>query len=171
MAFTRPTTDQVNFRSATTGTHLLDTYLEGCEKGGFTLPVLMDNLFSSTGGLNPNAITFRVKPNDVNNTFQARFGLYTDPNLGWFDTNQFFFRQKGAYAAGTAYERLDMVQSGQKSFVCIEAHTGPAVIDQTKFQVFFNGDDLFNEISQFRINSEPRIDLLVEFVLLNIDVL
>tara|TARA_B100000212_G_scaffold335405_1_gene307326 strand:- start:249 stop:764 length:516 start_codon:yes stop_codon:yes gene_type:complete len=171
MAFTRPTTDQVNFRSATTGTHLLDTYLEGCEKGGFTLPVLMDNLFSSTGGLNPNAITFRVKPNDVNNTFQARFGLYTDPNLGWFDTNQFFFRQKGAYAAGTAYERLDMVQSGQKSFVCIEAHTGPAVIDQTKFQVFFNGDDLFNEISQFRINSEPRIDLLEEFVLLKIDVL
>ena len=92
-------------------------------------------------------------------------------SLGWFDTNQFFFRQKGAYAAGTAYERLDMVQSGQKSFVCIEAHTGPAVIDQTKFQVFFNGDDLFNEISQFRINSEPRIDLLEEFVLLKIDVL
>ena len=40
-----------------------------------------------------------------------------------------------------------------------------------KFQVFFNGDDLFNEISQFRINSEPRIDLLEEFVLLKIDVL
>tara|TARA_B100001059_G_scaffold172167_1_gene172322 strand:+ start:4265 stop:4780 length:516 start_codon:yes stop_codon:yes gene_type:complete len=171
MAFTRPTTDQVNFRSSTTGTHLLDTYLEACEKGGFTLPVLMDNLFSSTGGLNANAVSFRVKPSDVNNTFQARFGIYTDPNLGWFDTNQFFFRQKGAYAAGVAYERLDMVQSGQKSFVCIEAHTGPAVIDQTKFEVFFDGDDLFTEISQFRINSEPRIDLLEEFVLLKIDVL
>ena len=172
MAFTRPTTDQVNFRSSKTGTHLLDTYLEACEKGNFTLPVLMSNLFDDTsGGLNPNAISFRVKPNDVNNTFQARFGIYTDPNLGWFDTNQFFFRQKGAYTAGVAYERLDMVQSGQKSFVCIEAHTGPAVIDQTKFQVFFNGDDLFNEISQFRINSEPRIDLLEEFVLLKIDVL
>ena len=113
MAFTRPTTDQVNFRSATTGTHLLDTYLEGCEKGG-SLPVLMDNLFSSTGGLNPNAITFGVKPNDVNNTFQARFGLYTDQTKVGLILTSFSSRQKGAYAAGTAYEELDMVQSGQK---------------------------------------------------------
>ena len=95
MAFTRPTTDQVNFRSSKTGTHLLDTYLEACEKGNFTLPVLMSNLFDdTTGGLNPNAISFRVKPNDINNTFQARFGIYSDATSGWFDTNQFFLDKR-----------------------------------------------------------------------------
>ena len=61
MAFTRPTTDQVNFRSSKTGTHLLDTYLEACEKGNFTLPVLMSNLFDdTTGGLNPKVYQITV---------------------------------------------------------------------------------------------------------------
>ena len=60
---------------------------------------------------------------------------------------------------------------GRKVLFALRHIHRPAVIDQTKFQVFFNGDDLFNEISQFRINSEPRIDLLEEFVLLKIDVL
>jgi hypothetical protein len=46
---TRPTGEQVRFRSAVTGDHILDVYLEAAEKGGRTLPDLLDDLFDSSG--------------------------------------------------------------------------------------------------------------------------
>ena len=45
MARTRVPSEQLNFRSANTGTHLLDTYLEDAEKGGLTLSALLSKLF------------------------------------------------------------------------------------------------------------------------------
>lgn len=172
MAFTRPTGEQINFRSATTGTHLLDTYLEAAERGGFTLGQLLGNLFTSTGDLDPDAVEFRVSKNAGGEPiFQARFGHYTNPSAGWADTNAKFFHQRGAYSPNTQYERLDMVYVGDKAYICKTAHTAPAVLDVQYWQLFFDGDDVFNEISQFRQNSEPRLDLLEESVLLGIDVL
>ena len=64
-----------------------------------------------------------------------------------------------------------MVYVGDKAYICKTAHTVPAVLDAQYWQLFFDGDDVFNEISQFRQNSEPRLDLLEESVLLGIDVL
>lgn len=173
MARTRVPSEQLNFRSAATGTHILDTYLEATEKGGFTLPVLMDNLFSSSGGLNPSALNFRVQRNSSGDpVFQARFGHYGDDTTsGWFDTNQKFFRQKGVYAAGTAYELLDMTQLGEKVFVCTQAHTAASVLDTAKFTQFFDGNAILTEINDFKTNSEPRLDLLEEAVLLDINIL
>ena len=172
MAVTRVPSEQLNFRSAATGEHVLDTYLEATEKGGFTLPVLMDNLFSASGGLNPSALGFRVVPNSAGDpVFQARFGHYSDVNSGWFDTNQKFFRQRGIYAAGTAYELLDMTQLGQKVFVCVAAHTAQSVLDTTKFTQFFDGNAILTEITAFKTNSEPRLDLLEEATLLGINIL
>ena len=172
MAFTRPTGEQISFRSATTGTHVLDTYLEACEKGGKTLSSLMDNLYSSSGGLNPTALAFRVNQTSGEEpTRQARFGNFTDANAGWEDTNQKFFRQKGLYTSGVSYERLDMVQSGQKVLVCITAHTSAATVDNAKWVEFFDGNAILSEITTFRTNSEPRLDLLEESVLLGINVL
>tara|TARA_R110000764_G_scaffold218810_1_gene306335 strand:+ start:198 stop:716 length:519 start_codon:yes stop_codon:yes gene_type:complete len=172
MARTFVPSEQLNFRSAATGTHLLDQYLEDCEKGGNTLPILLDNLFTASGGLNPSALDFRVTPNSSGDpVFQARFGHYTDANSGWFDTNQKFFRQKGVYAAGVAFELLDMTQLGQKVFVCTEAHTSTSLLDATKFTQFFDGNAILAEIQDFKTNSEPRLDLLEEAVLLDIDVL
>tara|TARA_R110000823_G_scaffold314201_1_gene442936 strand:- start:397 stop:915 length:519 start_codon:yes stop_codon:yes gene_type:complete len=172
MAFTKPTGDQISFRSATTGTHTLDTYLEACEKGGFTLSALMDNLFTEQGGLNPTALQFRVSDTSPSNpVLQARFGQYTDASAGWFDTNQNFFNQRGAFSAGTAYSRLDMVRSGSQVSVCIAAHTSGSTIDETKFILFFDGAAILAEIQDFKTSSEPRLDLLEEAVLLDIDVL
>ena len=172
MAFTRPTGEQISFRSSKTGTHVLDTYLEACEQGTFSLPVLLQNLFTSTGGLNPTALQFRVSQVSATNpVFQARFGHYTDPDLGWSDTNQNFFNQRGVYATATAYKRLDMVQSGQKVFICITPHTSGSVLDVTKWVLFFNGDAVLSEVQEFKTNSEPRLDRLEEAVLLDIDVL
>ena len=42
---TRATSDQVRFRSELTGDHVLDLYMEACEKGGRTLFDLLDDLF------------------------------------------------------------------------------------------------------------------------------
>tara|TARA_B100000780_G_scaffold128324_1_gene89980 strand:+ start:4289 stop:4807 length:519 start_codon:yes stop_codon:yes gene_type:complete len=172
MARTSVPSDQLTFRSASTGIHVLDTYLEACEKGGFTLPILLDNLFTSSGGLNPSAVDFRVQLNSSGEpVFQARFGHYTDPDIGWFDTNQKFFRQKGVYAANIAFGLLDMTRLGQKVFVCTTPHTSGAVIDTSKFTEFFDGTAILSEIQSFKTTSEPRLDLLEEAVLLGIDVL
>jgi hypothetical protein len=172
MAYTRPTGEQISFRSSKTGAHVLDEYLESCEQGTFSLPVLMQNLFTSTGGLNPTALQFRVsETSSTNPVFQARFGHYTDANAGWFDTNQNFFNQRGTYASGTNYKRLDMIQSGQKVYICVIPHTSGAVIDVTKFVLFFDGDAILSEVQEFKTNSEPRLDRLEEAVLLDIDVL
>jgi len=172
MARTRVPSEQLNFRSATTGEHILDDYLEACEKGGFTLPVLMDNLFTASGGLNPSAVDFRVQRNSSGDpVFQARFGHYTDASLGWFDTNQKFFRHRGVYAAGTAFELLDMTQLGQKVLICTNPHTAASVLDTSKFTEFFDGNAILAEVQEFKTNSEPRLDLLEEAVLLGINVL
>lgn len=57
MARTRVPSEQLNFRSANTGTHLLDTYLEDAEKGGLTLSALLSKLFDDATG-NVDAFTF-----------------------------------------------------------------------------------------------------------------
>tara|TARA_R110000764_G_C11003892_1_gene382483 strand:- start:335 stop:1897 length:1563 start_codon:yes stop_codon:yes gene_type:complete len=143
MARTFVPSEQLNFRSAATGTHLLDTYLEACEKGGVTLPVLMENLYSSDGGLNPSALQFRVSTSSGVPVFQARFGHFTDADAGWFDTNQSFFNWRGDHAAGIAYKRLDMVRliSTQSTYICTVPHTSTS-LDTTKFQEFFDGSNI-----------------------------
>ena len=172
MAFTRPTGEQISFRSSKTGTHVLDTYLEACERTGFTMSALMDNLFTDAGNLNPTALQFRVSQVSATNpVFQARFGHYTDPDLGWSDTNQNFFNQRGVYATATAYTRLDMVQSGQKVYLCITPHTSGSVLDVLKWVLFFDGNAVLAEVQEFKTLSEPRLDLLEEAILLDIDVL
>ena len=50
MARTRVPSEQLNFRSANTGTSLLDTYLEDAEMGGLALSVLMNKLFDAATG-------------------------------------------------------------------------------------------------------------------------
>ena len=144
MARTFVPSEQLNFRSAATGTHLLDTYLEACEKGGVTLPILMENLYSSDGGLNPNALQFRVSTSSGVPVFQARFGHFTDAAAGWFDTNQSFFHWRGDYATATAYKRLDMVRlpSNQSTYICTVAHTSTSTLDASKFQEFFDGANI-----------------------------
>lgn len=50
MAVTRVPSEQLSFRSANTGEHLLDTYLEDAEIAGQRLDQLMGKLFSSVTG-------------------------------------------------------------------------------------------------------------------------
>jgi hypothetical protein len=169
MAITRPKSEQLEFRSVHTGQHILDTYLEACEKGEITLPALLDKIFDSNGALNPTALQFRV--DETTSFLQARFGNYTDASVGWYNTGQKFFRQLGPYASGVEYGRLDMVEDDSAVYVCILSHTSSGILDTTKWSLIFDGNLILAEIQAFRASSEPRLDLLEESVLLGIDVL
>ena len=86
MSITRPTGEQLTFKSAKTGDHVLDTYLESVERGTKTLSDLMDEIVDSSGNLKTSIFQFRETP-IVNNVrsgiLQARVGTYLDANAGW----------------------------------------------------------------------------------------
>lgn len=79
MAQTRPTGDQLRFNSSSNGEQILDTYLEAAEKGGRTLGDLLDDLFSSSGALNFNALK-DFRGDWVTSTLYRDGDLYRDPS-------------------------------------------------------------------------------------------
>ena len=86
MSITRPTGEQLTFKSAKTGDHVLDTYLESVERGTKTLSDLMDEIVDSSGNLKTSIFQFRETPavNGVRSgILQARVGTYLDANAGW----------------------------------------------------------------------------------------
>ena len=173
---TKPKSEQLEFRSAKTGVHSLDDYLEACELGTGanvkTLPNVLGTLFdNTTGAVISTAIQFRLKPNDANNTLQSRFGTYTSASAGWSDLNATIFRQLGTHTGNTAYSRLDMVEDGSKYYVCHTAHTSTsAQVDTTKFNVVFDGAQVLTEIQSFNANTAPRLKRLEDEVLLQLGV-
>ena len=70
MATTKISSDQLIFRSATTGDTLLDTYLENAERGGKTLGQLMTDIFDNSGNfigattIDPADFHFRFDPSN-----------------------------------------------------------------------------------------------------------
>lgn len=70
MARTRVPSEQLQFRSQNTGSHLLDTYLEDAEMGGLTLPALMGKLFDEATG-DIDAFEFRYKNTPADDSAEA----------------------------------------------------------------------------------------------------
>lgn len=167
---TTPKTEQLQFRSSKTGIHNLDTYLEACEFGNTTLPNILGSLFNSNGFINPSSVQFRVKPNDTENTLQARFGVYSNDTDGWADLNQTIFRQKGVYASGTNYNRLDFVEDDNKIWVCKVAHTATATFNTSYWNVVLDGSASLTAINTFNTTSAPRIKRLEDEVLLQLGI-
>jgi len=77
MARTRVPSEQLQFRSEVTGSHLLDTYLEEAEKGGFTLAELLGKVFNDTGDI--DIIQFEYDNTAENQRLVVRIG--TDGSL------------------------------------------------------------------------------------------
>jgi hypothetical protein len=126
MATTRPKLEQVEFRSAKTGSHVLDDYLEASEYGSRTLPDLLNDLFGNDGNLRTDIFEFRV--NETTLALQTRRGLYLDPNSNWVNVpNGFFFRPRGAWAPNTAYEVHDLYLYQQSLFMVTAPHTSNSV--------------------------------------------
>ena len=92
MARTRVPSEQLNFRSENTGTHLLDTYLEDAEKGGLTLSALLSKLFDdATGDVDAFTFTYdgtsgaermflRIGTDGANTEIASFTQLFTDLN-------------------------------------------------------------------------------------------
>jgi hypothetical protein len=106
MAGTKPTGEQIRFRSSNTGEHVLDDYLEATEKGGRTLPDMLDDIFDNTGQWDQSLFQFRLNPST--NTIEFRNGTYVDPEASW-ETLTPFFRDTGAFNSGTTYNTYDLI--------------------------------------------------------------
>ena len=106
MGITRPTGEQLRFRSATTGDHILDTYMENSEKGSRTLPDLMDDLFDSSGVFRSANFEFRF--DTTTDKIQFRAGNFANSNTGWTDITT-FFNITGAFNASTTYNNFDLL--------------------------------------------------------------
>ena len=106
MAQTRPRLEQIVFKSAKTGSHSIDTYLENAEIGNRTLAQLMGDLFDANGNFAPETILpeFRIDQTGGQTSLQYR----TDNSNPWEDLVG-FFNDRGTYANGTAYNTLDLV--------------------------------------------------------------
>lgn len=175
MAETRPRAEQLRFLSSKTGNHIIDTYLEACEFGTAgsykTLPALLNELFTEAGEIDPTSIQFRVNGSD--GQLQNRFGHYTDPEAGWVNINQKIFQHRGVWQSSTPYVRLDVVEDDKKVWVALENHTSGSTqsADYTKWGILLDGRTIFEELEQFNDESAPRLDLLEEYVLLDIDIL
>ena len=111
MTRTRPTSEQINFRSSKTGQHSLDTYLEAAEKGNRTVPDLLSDIWSDDGTIANDFVELRYF-HDVGATgkhvIQSRIGQHTDPNTGWQNVTP-FFNIRGLYVPNTRYDPFDLV--------------------------------------------------------------
>jgi hypothetical protein len=139
MAKTRPKLEQFEFRSARTGSHVLDDYLEAAEYGNRTLPDLLNDLFANDGNLRTDLFEFRVDP--VTFALQTRRGLYLDPDINWVNVpNGFFFRSRGDWTPNTAYEIHDLFLFQQSLFMVIAPHTSSTLEpDFDKVTVIISG--------------------------------
>ena len=72
MAQTRVPSEQLTFRSAATGEHLLDTYLEDAELGGLRLDQLLSKIFNASG--NVTAFEFQFVDTAGSEALQFRTG-------------------------------------------------------------------------------------------------
>lgn len=139
MAETRVPGNQLKYQSSTTGEHVLDDYLEAAERGGRTLADLLADLFDGSGSFNSGLFEFRINPSTSD--LEYRVGTYIDPNTGWISAaSAKIFRQRGVYANGAAYSRLDCVTHSNKLYICNESHTSStASPDLTKWTETIDG--------------------------------
>lgn len=91
---TKPRSEQIRFISDKTGDHLLDEYIEACERNGITLSAMIDELFDENGNFRTTIFNFRIKDLGADDyTIQFRAGSYVDPEEGWIDISEDVFTQ------------------------------------------------------------------------------
>jgi len=132
---TRPTADQIRFRSSKTGDNVLDQYLEATELGDRPLADLLADLWGLDGNIDPDALDLRI--NTSTNQLEARLGDHGTDTIPWTPvTGAYLFRGRGTHASGQAYQIGDVViNSGDgTSYLCHTPHTsGSSSVDATKF--------------------------------------
>lgn len=108
MAATQPTGEQIRFRSANTGDHVLDTYLESAEIGGRSLTDLLDDLFDPSNNGAFRTSNFEFQFDTSADKIQFRVGQYSSSTAGWQDLTT-FFKITGTFSTSTSYNNFDLV--------------------------------------------------------------
>jgi len=111
MGITRPTGEQLRFRSQYTGDHVLDAYLESSEKGGRSVPDLLDDIFDSSGVFRDENFEFRFDA--TTDKIQFRVGNFASSTTGWTDITT-FFKITGTFNAATTYQNFDLATTSAK---------------------------------------------------------
>ncbi len=118
--------EQVRLVSTHSGSHILDTYIEESEKGGRTLPDLLDDLFLPDGTL---AVNLEMRYNGPN--IEYRYGVFTDPEEGWTAFLK-FHQWEGEYLSGYDYLAGDVVSYGNGIIYFVEDYpNAPATPNPT----------------------------------------
>ena len=113
MAETLPTGEQIRFRSANTGDHVLDTYLESAEIGGRSLTDLLDDLFDPANNGTFRASNFEFRFDPATDKLQFRVGQFASATAGFTDLTT-FFSIEGTFSTSTTYNNFDVVTLSNK---------------------------------------------------------
>lgn len=131
MALSRPTADQILFESST-GSHVLDEYLQNAELGDRELSSLLSDIFAPTGNIHADFIQLRLSSS---NSLEIRAGQYINPLDGWQSTGITFLLDRSTWQSSTPYSVLDLVTHNNVRYLCTTQHTSSTTFDATKFSV------------------------------------
>jgi len=147
MGITRPTGEQLRFRSQYTGDHILDTYLESSEKGSRQLSDLLDDLFDSSGTFRAGNFEFRFDA--ATDKLQFRVGNFASSTTGWTDLTT-FFNITGAFNASTTYNNFDVVTLTDKDVYIVHGlSSGTTFASEAAFEASANTEKLV-DVSEAR---------------------
>ena len=142
MAETKPTGEQIRFRSANTGDHVLDTYLESAEIGGRNLTDLLDDLFdpSNSGAFRSSNFEFRF--DESTDKIQFRVGQFANSTSGWSDLTT-FFSIEGTFSTSTTYNNFDVVTTANKDVYIVHGlSSGTTFSSESNFTSSANTEKL-----------------------------
>lgn len=142
MAETQPTGEQIRFRSANTGDHVLDTYLESAEIGGRSLTDLLDDLFdpSNSGTFRASNFEFRFDPST--DKLQFRVGQFASSTAGFTDLTT-FFSIEGTFSTSTTYNNFDVVTLANKDVYIVHGlSSGTTFSSESNFTSSANTEKL-----------------------------
>ena len=147
MGITRPTGEQLRFRSQFTGDHVLDTYLEASEKGNRQLSDLLDDLFDSSGVF--RAANFEFRFDEATDKIQFRAGNFASSTAGWTDITT-FFKITGTFNSSTTYNNFDLITLSTKDIYIVHGlSSGTTFADEAAVIASSNTDKLV-DVSEAR---------------------
>ena len=147
MGITRPTGEQLRFRSQFTGDHVLDTYLEASEKGNRQLSDLLDDLFDSSGVF--RAANFEFRFDEATDKIQFRVGNFANSTTGWTDLTT-FFKITGTFNSSTTYNNFDLITLSTKDIYIVHGlSSGTTFADEAAVIASSNTDKLV-DVSEAR---------------------
>lgn len=121
MAITTPKGEQIQFVSAKTGTHNLDTYLEAAEVGNRQLHDLLDDMFDASTGVF-KADNFQFRFDTSTDKLQVRVGQFANSTASWTDVTT-FFKITGTFSTSTSYNNFDLVTLSTKDVYIVHGLT------------------------------------------------